>query len=45
MNPSDFFRGGRSGAGRDVLTEEDLESYRKRVSALAPQPFLDWLNR
>lgn len=44
VNPSDFFHGGRSGAGRDVLTEEDLESYWKRVSALAPRPFLDWLS-
>ncbi|MCQ8828352.1 sulfotransferase domain-containing protein [Streptomyces malaysiensis] len=44
-DPVEFFREGRSGAGRELLTEDDLEAYRKRVAPLAPQPFLDWLHR
>ncbi|MFE3604082.1 sulfotransferase domain-containing protein [Streptomyces sp. NPDC059096] len=43
-DPGQFFREGRSGGGRDVLTEDDLEAYRTRVGALAPRPFLDWLH-
>lgn len=43
-DPVEFFREGRSGGGRDVLTEDDLDAYRRRVGALAPQPFLDWLH-
>ncbi len=44
-DPVEFFREGRSGAGRELLTEDDLEAYRKRVAPLAPRPFLDWLHR
>ncbi|MEV7427886.1 sulfotransferase domain-containing protein [Streptomyces sp. NPDC091212] len=44
-DPAKFFRGGRSGDSRSFLTEDDLDAYRKRVGALAPKPFLDWLHR
>ncbi|MEU1296962.1 sulfotransferase domain-containing protein [Streptomyces sp. NPDC005840] len=43
-DPAQFFREGRSGGGRDVLTEDDLAAYHARVGALAPRPFLDWLH-
>ncbi|MDN3357651.1 sulfotransferase domain-containing protein [Actinomadura sp. DC4] len=44
-DPVRFFRSGRSGGTRDILTEDDLDAYRKRVGQLAPKPFLDWLHR
>ncbi len=44
-DPAEFFRSGRSGGARDVLTDADLDAYYERVSALAPKPFLDWLHR
>ncbi|MEU0131310.1 sulfotransferase domain-containing protein [Streptomyces sp. NPDC006289] len=43
-DPVKFFRAGRSGGARDVLTEADLDAYHERVGALAPKPFLDWLH-
>ncbi|WP_051855354.1 sulfotransferase domain-containing protein [Streptomyces sp. NRRL S-1868] len=43
-DPVRFFHTGRSGAARDVLTEDDLDAYHERVAALAPQPFVDWLH-
>ncbi|MEU8706296.1 sulfotransferase domain-containing protein [Streptomyces sp. NPDC048565] len=43
-DPARFFRSGRSGGARDVLTEDDLVAYHERVGALAPKPFLDWLH-
>ncbi|WP_432160189.1 sulfotransferase domain-containing protein [Streptomyces sp. NRRL F-5630] len=43
-DPVEFFRSGRSGDARSVLTEADLAAYHERVGALAPKPFLDWLH-
>ncbi|MFF7558003.1 sulfotransferase domain-containing protein [Streptomyces olivaceus] len=43
-DPAEFFRSGRSGGARGVLTDADLDAYHERVGALAPKPFLDWLH-
>jgi aryl sulfotransferase len=40
-----FFRRGRSGAGRELLTEDELRTYQQRVSALGPPDLLTWLHR
>jgi len=40
-----FFRAGRSGAGREVLTAEELDSYHERTARLAPPDLLTWLHR
>ncbi|HEX9992956.1 MAG TPA: sulfotransferase domain-containing protein [Acidimicrobiales bacterium] len=40
-----FFRRGRSGAGRELLTEAELDGYRARTAALAPPDLLAWLHR
>ena len=40
-----FFREGRSGAGREVLTPDELASYEQRASTLAPAGLLEWLHR
>jgi aryl sulfotransferase len=40
-----FFRRGSSGAGREVLSEEELTSYAERVAVLAPAAMLAWLHR
>ncbi|TDC85630.1 sulfotransferase domain-containing protein [Micromonospora sp. KC606] len=40
-----FFRAGRSGAGRDVLSAEELNSYHERTAQLAPPDLLAWLHR
>lgn len=42
---SKFFRRGRSGAGRELLSAEDVARYRARTSALAPPDLLQWLHR
>jgi aryl sulfotransferase len=39
-----FFRRGRSGAGREVLTPEEVARYHERVAALAPADLLAWLH-
>lgn len=39
-----FFRRGRSGAGREVLTDEQLDRYSARVARLAPPELLRWLH-
>lgn len=44
-DPSAFFRRGRSGSARELLTERDLAAYRARAKALAPADFLAWLHR
>ncbi|GHJ05518.1 MULTISPECIES: sulfotransferase domain-containing protein [Streptomyces] len=43
-DPAEFFRSGRSGGARGVLTDADLDAYHERVGALAPKEFLDWLH-
>jgi aryl sulfotransferase len=40
-----FFRRGTSGAGREVLTQEELDRYQARAEQLAPAPLLSWLHR
>lgn len=40
-----FFRQGRSGAGRELLTDQELTSYRDRTAELAPPDLLAWLHR
>lgn len=40
-----FFREGRSGAGRRVLSGAQLERYEVRAAGLAPEELLAWLHR
>lgn len=40
-----FFRSGRSGAGREVLTDAELATYERRVAELAPPDLVAWLHR
>lgn len=40
-----FFRRGRSGAGRELLTEEEYATYLVRAAELAPPDLLPWLHR
>ena len=40
-----FFRRGRSGAGREVLTPAELARYDARVRELAPPEVVAWLHR
>ncbi|GGK94571.1 glycolipid sulfotransferase [Mangrovihabitans endophyticus] len=40
-----FFRRGSSGAGRELLTEQEFADYRDRASQLAPADLLGWLHR
>ncbi len=44
-DPSKFFREGRSGAGRALLTDAELAAYDDRVRALAPADLVAWLHR
>ncbi len=39
-----FFRQGRPGSGRDVLSERELEHYHRRVAGMAPEDMLTWLH-
>jgi hypothetical protein len=40
-----FFRRGRSGAGREVLSDAEFAHYHRRAAALAPADLLAWLHR
>ena len=40
-----FFRRGTSGAGRELLTREEVDRYHSRAAELAPADLLEWLNR
>jgi hypothetical protein len=40
-----FFRRGSSGAGRDLLTDQELTRYEQRAAELAPPDLLTWLHR
>ncbi|MGH3498256.1 MAG: sulfotransferase domain-containing protein [Nocardioidaceae bacterium] len=40
-----FFRRGTSGAGREVLTADELSGYYARAAELAPTDLLTWLHR
>ncbi len=39
-----FFRRGTSGAGREILTDEEFAAYNARVAELAPPDMLTWLH-
>ena len=39
-----FFRRGTSGAGREVLTDDEWSRYRRRVELMAPPDLLAWLH-
>jgi aryl sulfotransferase len=40
-----FFRRGSSGAGREVLSGDELDQYRARTGHMAPRDLLIWLHR
>jgi hypothetical protein len=40
-----FFRRGTSGAGREILSDDELASYDARAAQLAPPDLLEWLHR
>jgi hypothetical protein len=40
-----FFRGGRSGAGRELLTGAQFAHYEERAGTMAPPDLLAWLHR
>jgi hypothetical protein len=40
-----FFRRGTSGAGRELLTDDELAHYETRTAQLAPPDLLAWLHR
>lgn len=42
---SKFFRGGRSGDGISVLSQEAVDAYRSRAFETAPEDLLEWLHR
>jgi aryl sulfotransferase len=42
-DPAAFFRRGKSGEGRELLTAVEMVHYRDRVAAMAPTDLLDWL--
>jgi len=44
-DPAAFFRRGNSGAGREVLTKDEVERYYGRVAKLAAPDMLNWLHR
>jgi len=44
-DPAAFFRRGTSGAGREVLTTEEIAHYHARAAELAPSEVLTWLHQ
>ena len=40
-----FFRRGTSGAGREILSQEELVGYYTRAAQLAPPDMMEWLHR
>ena len=44
-DPADFFRRGRSGAGRELLTAAEYARYLSRMAELAPPDLFEWLHR
>src|SRR5579875_1966633 len=44
LSDAAFFRRGTSGAGRELLSPDELAAYRDRVAALAPPDLLAWLH-
>jgi hypothetical protein len=43
-DPAYFFRRGTSGAGREILSDDELASYYARAARLAPPDLLEWLH-
>ena len=39
-----FFRRGTSGAGREILSDEEMAGYYARAAQLAPPDMLEWLH-
>jgi hypothetical protein len=39
-----FFYRGTSGAGREILSEDELAAYHARVAPMAPPDMLQWLH-
>jgi aryl sulfotransferase len=39
-----FFRQGTSGAGREILSDDELTAYYARTARLAPPDLLSWLH-
>jgi hypothetical protein len=44
-DPAFFFRRGTSGAGREILSEQELATYYARAAHLAPPGLDEWLHR
>ena len=44
MDTASFFRRGSSGAGREILSHEELARYHARAAQLAPLDMLEWLH-
>ena len=44
-SPVAFFRRGTSGAGQELLTDDELAHYYSRAASLAPADMLQWLHR
>jgi aryl sulfotransferase len=42
--PSSFFRRGTSGAGREILSDDEMAGYYARAAQLAPPDMLEWLH-
>lgn len=40
-----FFRQGTSGAGPELLSDDELAHYRARAARMAPSDLLSWLHR
>jgi len=45
VEPVRFFRSGRSGTGREVLTREELARYEARVASMVSPEVVAWLHR
>jgi aryl sulfotransferase len=43
-DPASFFRRGTSGAGREILSDEEMAGYYARAAELAPPDMLEWLH-
>jgi aryl sulfotransferase len=43
-DPASFFRRGTSGAGREILSDEEMAGYYARAAQLAPLDMLEWLH-
>lgn len=43
--PAGFFRRGMSGAGREILTDDEYRWYRARTESMAPADLQAWLHR